>query len=67
MAVVSLPTKKADFETLIKKLWQADLLGGKTAAPSGDYFLNLDSHVLFESLGLIQNFQYDILISGKFH
>ena len=26
------------------------MLGGKTAAPSGDCFLNVDSHVLFNNI-----------------
>ena len=38
--------KKTDFLTRILNLLQASLYGGKTAAPSGRYFWNVDSNVL---------------------
>ena len=38
--------KKADCGTLIQKLWQTNLHGGKTATPPGGFILNVDSYVL---------------------
>ena len=37
--------KKADCGTLIQKLWQTNLHGGKTATPPGGFILNVDSYV----------------------
>ena len=35
-----------DGRNLIAKLWQVNLLEGKTAAPSGGCFLNVDANAL---------------------
>ena len=42
--------KKADCGTLIQKLWQTNLHGGKTPTPPGGFILNVDSYVLLFQL-----------------